>query len=119
MIELRPVTILKIAGVVALLGLAGCQTPEVVVKPTKEQRPPAEQLDFGRLKPGLRGKSQRSVLKMLGQPNAAYDKDGKEIWIYVNAAYDPKTDRVVNFLRIEFVDGRVKKIASTLAMKVW
>lgn len=103
----------------SFFGLAACQTTEVKVVPTKGQRDAAEQLDMSKLKPRLRGKSQRAILKMLGQPNGVYENGGRVKWLYVNAAYDPESLRAVNFLKLEFVENAVDKIEYTLAPAVW
>lgn len=102
-----------------MLGLAACQSPEIKVVPTKEQRAPADQLDISKLKPRLRGKSRQAILKMLGQPNGVYESAEGTKWLYVNAAYDPESLRAVNFLKLEFVAGSVEDVVYTLAPAVW
>lgn len=100
--------------------LAGCQTRELVIQPTSEQRLPLEQLDFIKLKPWLPGKSRQAVFKRLGQPNQVYDRRGRENWLYVNAAYDPPSGRAVNYLRLEFDEtGRVSRSEYTMAPPLW
>ena len=108
-----------ILAMVSGVFVGGCQTKEVVIVPTNEQRLPAEQLDFTRLKPRLSGKSQRWIFKTLGQPNAIHERRGRKIWLYVNAAYDPPSGRAVNYLRLEFVEGVVREVEYTMAPGVW
>lgn len=63
--------------------------------------------DFRELQRSLRGRSMHEVSQMLGKPNQVEGFGQVESWSYLNAAYDPATERVVRQMTVWFLKGVV------------
>ncbi len=63
--------------------------------------------DFRELQRELRGKRMAEVTRMIGTPSRVENFGGSESWVYLDAAQDPATGRLVRRMTVWFKAGVV------------
>jgi outer membrane protein assembly factor BamE (lipoprotein component of BamABCDE complex) len=107
---MRPRFILHFGSALTTILLSACQTGHPARAPREAMKrqlsaPSYPQHDFRKLRGQLKGRTMRGVIALLGKPASIFSSGSTESWDYVNAVYDPVSNRVVKSLRIWFKNG--------------